>query len=135
MAHYALLDENNIVTQVISGADEDNTIDLPDGYTDWETWYKDLYSVADCKRTSYNTRVNTHTLGGTPFRANYATIDGTYDTENDVFYGFQPYDSWTLNSDWIWQSPVPYPGGDSGDGNFYNWNEETTSWDLVEYTE
>lgn len=135
MAHYALLDENNIVTQVISGADEDNTSDLPDGYTDWETWYKDLYSVADCKRTSYNTKGNTHTLGGTPFRANYAIIDGTYDTENDVFYGFQPYDSWILDSNWIWQPPVAYPGGVSGDGNFYRWNEETLSWDLVEYTE
>ena len=134
MAHYAFINENNIVTEVIVGKDEDDLDTLPEGFADWEAWYADFRGQT-CKRTSYNTLANVHKLGGTPFRANYAIIDGTYDTENDVFYGFQPYDSWTLNSDWIWEAPVPYPGGDNGDGNFYNWNEETTSWVLVEYTE
>ena len=128
MAHYALLDENNIVTQVISGADEDNTTDLPDGYTDWETWYKDLYSVADCKRTSYNTVGNVHLLGGTAFRGNYAGIGYTYDSINDVFYTPKPYDSWIIDEDtWIWEPPTPMPD----DGNMYMWNEDTQSWDLI----
>lgn len=126
MAHYALLDENNIVTQVISGANEDNTTDLPDGYTDWETWYKDLYSVADCKRTSYNTRGNEHLLDGTAFRGNYASIGFTYDIDNDVFYEPQPYPSWTISADWLWEAPVEYPD----DGKYYSWNEDTTSWEL-----
>ena len=128
MAHYALLNENNIVTQVISGADEDNTTDLPDGYTDWETWYKDLYSVADCKRTSYNTVGNVHLLGGTAFRGNYAGIGYTYDSINDVFYTPKPYDSWIIDEDtWIWEPPTPMPD----DGNMYMWNEDTQSWDLI----
>ena len=136
MAHYALLDENNIVTQVISGAEEDNTSDLPDGYTDWETWYKDLYSVNDCKRTSYNTFANEHSLGGTAFRGNYAGPSMKYDTENDVFIPQKPFDSWTLNETiWLWEAPIAYPGGSEGDGKHYIWNEDTTSWDLVEYPE
>ena len=121
MAHYALLDENNVVTQVIVGPDENL-----DGI-DWEQNYANLYNQT-CKRTSYNTYGNEHKLGGTPFRGTYAGQGFIYDTENDVFYPPQPYPSWTLSADWLWEAPVEYPD----DGNFYNWNEETTSWDLVE---
>jgi hypothetical protein len=125
MAHYAFLDENNIVTQVIVGKNED---EKRDGViVDWEEWYGNFHGVT-CKRTSYNTIANTHLLDGTPFRGNYAGIGYIYDTENDVFYPPQPYPSWTLNSNWVWEAPVEYPD----DGNFYQWNEETTSWDLVE---
>jgi len=125
MAHYAFLDENNIVTQVIVGKNED---EKRDGViVDWEEWYGNFHGVT-CKRTSYNTNGNKHLLDGTPFRGNYAGVGYTYDTENDVFYPPQPYPSWTLNSNWVWEAPVAYPD----DGNFYNWNEETTSWDLVE---
>jgi hypothetical protein len=125
MAHYAFLDENNIVTQVIVGKNED---EKRDGViVDWEEWYGNFHGVT-CKRTSYNTNGNKHLLDGTPFRGNYAGVGYTYDTENDVFYPPQPYPSWTLSADWLWEAPVEYPD----DGNFYNWNEETTSWDLVE---
>jgi len=125
MAHYAFIDENNIVTQVIVGKNED---EKRDGViVDWEEWYGNFHGVT-CKRTSYNTNGNKHLLDGTPFRGNYAGVGYTYDTENDVFYPPQPYPSWTLNSNWVWEAPVAYPD----DGNFYNWNEETTSWDLVE---
>ena len=120
MAHYAFLDENNIVTEVIVGKDEGT-----DG-VDWEEWYGD-FKGQTCKRTSYNTIANTHTDNGTPFRGNYAGIGFTYDTENDVFYGPQPYGSWTLTSNWVWEAPIPYPD----DGNIYNWNEDTQSWDLL----
>jgi hypothetical protein len=121
MAHYAFLDENNIVTEVIVGKDEGT-----DG-VDWEEWYAD-FKGQTCKRTSYNTIANTHTDNGTPFRGNYAGIGFTYDTDNDVFYGPKPYESWIINeTTWVWEAPIPYPD----DGNIYNWNEDTQSWDLL----
>ena len=130
MAHYAFLDENNIVIEVIVGKDEDDTETLPEGFTDWEQYYltkRDLAS--DCKRTSYNTAQNQHSTGGTAFRGNYAGVGSVYDASNDVFYSPKPYDSWILNtSKWIWEAPIDYPD----DGEFYLWNESTQSWDLQE---
>ena len=103
MAHYAFLDENNIVQAVYVGVDENDLSELPEGVSSWEEHYTNTQGMT-CKRTSYNTVGNTHTDGGTPFRGNYAGIGFTYDTDNDVFYGPQPYGSWTLNSDWVSQS-------------------------------
>ena len=127
MAHYALLDENNIVTQVIVGPDENL-----DG-VDWEQNYANLYSQT-CKRTSYNTYGNQHKLDGTPFRGNYAGKGDVYDTVNDVFYAPQPYPSWTLNTNvWGWEAPVERPTLSEEEinaGKYYSWNEETTSWEL-----
>lgn len=118
MAHYAFLDENNIVTSVIVGNDEG-------GDTNWEEYYT-TFTGQTCKRTSYNTSANQHVGEGTAFRGNYAGVGYTYDTDNDVFYEPQPYASWTISEEtnWLWTSPVPYPD----DGKEYNWNEETTSW-------
>ena len=128
MAHYAFINENNIVTEVIVGKDEDDTTDLPEGFANWEAWYGDFRGQI-CKRTSYNTKANEHNLGGTPFRGNYASIGSTYDEENNVFYDAKPYDSWILNtSSWIWEAPIDYPD----DGEFYLWNESSQSWDLQE---
>ena len=121
MAHYAFLDDNNIVTEVIVGKDEG------DG-TDWEVEYGNFRGQT-CKRTSYNTSGNAHSDSGTPFRGNYAGIGYTYDETNDVFYAPKPYDSWVLDqTKWIWKAPVDYPS----DGKDYTWNEETTSWDLID---
>jgi len=129
MAHYAFIDENNKVIEVIVGKDEDDLDTLPEGFTDWEAYYltkRDLAS--DCKRTSYNTSQNQHLGDGEPFRGNYASVGMIYDSSNDVFYSPQPYDSWTLNtSSWIWEAPIDYPD----DGESYIWNESTQSWDLV----
>jgi hypothetical protein len=130
MAHYAFLDENNIVTSVIVGKEEGT-----DGI-DWEQKYGEIKGQT-CKRTSYNTIANTHLLNGTPFRGNYAGIGFTYDSSNDVFYAPQPYPSWTLDTNtWSWKAPLPYPvAGD--DEERYQWNEEayqannTTGWELV----
>ena len=127
MAHYAFLDENNIVQAVYVGIDENDLTELPEGVLSWEEHYTNIQGMT-CKRTSYNTIGNVHNNGGTPFRGNYAGVGYTYDTENDVFYPPQPYPSWTLNSNWVWEAPVEYPDN----GNFYIWNEETQSWDLVE---
>lgn len=128
MAHYAFI-KNGIVTEVITGIDENETDNLPDNFSSWEQYYLSLRSNQDsCKRTSYNTIGNTHTLGDTAFRGNYAGIGYTYDAENDVFYPPQPYPSWTLNTNWVWEAPVAYPDNE----NIYKWNEANQSWDLQE---
>lgn len=128
MAHFAILDENNIVLDVIVGIDENDTSELPSEYDNWEVCIKDRIGAYDVKRTSYNTQANVHSLGGTPFRGNYAVIGGTYDTVNDVFLYPKPYDSWTIDTDtWLWKPPVPKPTDD----NRYEWNEQTQSWDII----
>ena len=125
MAYYALLDENNIVNQVISGIDE--TEDAPEGYEDWEDFYGQFHSLT-CKRTSYNTLANTHRDEGTPFRGNYAGIGYTYDATNDVFIAPKPYSKWVLNeSTWTWEAPVAMPD----DGKQYIWNDNTGAWEEV----
>ena len=120
MAHYAFLDDNNIVTEVIVGKDESNM--------DWENYYS-MRKGQVCKRTSYNTYHNSHP-NGTPFRGNYAGVGYSYDSHNDVFIPPQPYNSWTLNTSiWDWEAPVPLPS--DADTKPYVWNETTQSWDEV----
>ena len=124
MAHYAFINSNNIVTQVIVGRDED---DLPEGITDWEVYYGEKVGQR-CLRTSYNTVGNQHTEGGTPFRGNYAGIGFTYDEDLDAFIAPQPFPSWTLNeATYSWEAPVAYPE----DGELYVWNENKKEWELV----
>lgn len=119
MAHYALLDENNIVTGVIYGKDEDEKRNGED--IDWEIWMKDFHGVSDCKRTSINTEANTHKTGGTPFRGNYAGIGYTYDSTNDVFIPPQIFASWTLDtSRWCWKAPLEQTKDELG----YFWDED-----------
>lgn len=103
MAHYAFLNEDNIVTEVIVGKNEDDNEDLPEGFASWEEWYADFRGQT-CKRTSYNTFGNSHNLEGTPFRGNYAGIGYTYDEAEDAFYPPQPFNSWTLSDDYVWES-------------------------------
>jgi hypothetical protein len=113
MAHYAFLDENNIVTEVIVGIDETELIED----TDPEVWYANFRGQV-CKRTSYNGN----------YRKNYAGIGYTYDEERDAFIPPKPYFSWLLDEDTcLWEAPVAYPD----DGEIYSWNEEDGSWDAV----
>lgn len=127
MAHYAYLDENNIVTEVITGKDENDLETLPENFDDWEHFYSDFRGQA-CKRTSYNTLGNEHLNGGSAFRGNYAGLGYTYDTENDVFIPPKPFNSWILDENtWLYKPPVDYPNDNE---NTYTWNEETQSWDL-----
>lgn len=117
MAHYAFLDENYVVTEVIVGRDESNF--------DWERHYGDIRGQL-CKRTSYNTVGGVHNNGGQPFRKNYAGIGFVYDPVRDAFYPQQPYPSWVLNEQTcLWESRVPYPD----DGKMYVWNEDELHWD------
>lgn len=130
MAHYAFLNDDNIVVDVIAGNDETLLEDLPEGFSSWEEWYSNFRGQT-CKRTSINTIGNIHTEGGTPFRGNYAVIGGVYDPENDIFHHGQPFESWTLDSnDWIWKPPVPHPNTiDSNDTHPYTWNETILNWE------
>ena len=108
MAHYAFLDENNIVTEVITGINETELIEG----LDTETWYGNFRGQT-CKRTSYNNNI----------RKQYAGIGYTYDAVNDVFITPQPYPSWSLDENFDWQPPTPRPEGD-----FWYWNEDSLSW-------
>ena len=124
MAHYAFLDENNVVTEVITGVDEniiqtDTDGTQVGGSTEaWETFYGNFRGQV-CKRTSYNGNI----------RKNYASIGFTYDPARDAFIAFKPFNSWILNEETCcWEPPIPYPN----DGVRYFWQEETLSWVLRE---
>ena len=113
MAHYAFLDENNIVTEVIVGIDE---TELIEGLSP-EIWYGNFRGQV-CKRTSYNGNI----------RKNYAGIGYTYDEILDAFYAPQPFSSWTLNEDSCqWEAPTPRPNDDK----IYSWNEVELKWEEV----
>jgi hypothetical protein len=117
MAHYAFLNEHNIVTEVIVGKDEGE-----EG-TDWEIHYGNFRNQV-CKRTSYNTRGGIHPEGR-PLRKNYAGIGYTYDPVRDAFIPPKPFASWILNEDTcLWNAPVAYPNN----GKQYTWDETTTNW-------
>jgi hypothetical protein len=108
MAHYAFLNENNIVTEVITGIDETELIEG----LDTETWYSN-FRQQNCKRTSYNNKI----------RKQYAGIGYSYDAINDVFITPQPFASWSLDDNFNWQPPTPKPGE-----GFWYWDELTLSW-------
>ena len=118
MAHFAQLDDNNIVTQVIVVANEELLLDGVESEVKGILFCKSLFGE-DTKwvQTSYNGN----------FRKNYAGIGYTYDADKDAFIAPQPYPSWTLDADAKWQPLVPYPT----DGKMYTWNEATLSWDEV----
>jgi hypothetical protein len=121
MAHYAFLDQNNVVINVITGRNEGEK-----GLTgeEWEAHYT-LIQGNRCLRTSYNTRGGQHKAGGVPFRKNYAGSGYFYDENRDAFVPPQPYASWLLNENsCLWEPPIPMPN----DGQRYKWNEATQSW-------
>jgi len=114
MAHYAFLDRDNFVIEVIFGVDETELIEGSDP----ETWYGNFRGLV-CKRTSYNGNI----------RKNFAGIGMYYDSVRDAFIFPKACESWVLNEDTCkWEPPVPYPTDDKS----YFWDEETTSWVEVE---
>jgi hypothetical protein len=112
MAHYAFLDENNIVTEIITGIDETELIEGLDP----ETWYGNFKGQV-CKRTSFNNKI----------RKQYAGVGYQYDVANDVFISPQPYPSWSLDENYDWQPPVARP-----EGITWRWDESTLSWFEIE---
>ena len=108
MAHYAFLNSDNIVVEVIVGIDENELIEGRKP----EEWYAQFRGMT-CVRTSYNNRI----------RKQFAGVGFSYDPSSDVFISPKPYSSWTLDGNYDWQPPVPMPS----DGKHY-WNEETQQW-------
>jgi len=121
MAHYAVLDENNIVTYVFVGKNENEIVLDENGNPyDWEQYY-------GAKRTSYNTHGGVHLEGGTPFRKNYAGVGFTYDSVRDAFIPPKPFPSWILNEErCLWDSPIPMPAID--ETHVWDWDEEAGEW-------
>jgi hypothetical protein len=117
MAHYAFLDDNNLVIEVITGIDETELIEGKDP----ETWYGEFRGKR-CLRTSYNGNI----------RKNYAVIGGVYDEALDAFIRPKPFESWILNEETCeWNAPIPYPAGDLT----YFWNEDKVNWELGDFSE
>jgi hypothetical protein len=117
MAHYAFLDSQNVVTEVITGIDETKLIEGLDP----EIWYGNFRGQV-CKRTSYNGKI----------RKNYAGIGFTFDANRDAFIPPKPFDSWLLDEATCqWNAPVPYPT----DGFTYSWQESQLAWQLVDFAE
>ena len=110
MAHYAFLDENNIVTEVITGIDETELIEG----LDTETWYGNFRGQT-CKRTSYNNN----------YRKNYAGVVHYFDEDRNAFIAPKPFDSWILDEETCrWKAPVAHPA----DGLMYAWDEVDQNW-------
>ena len=124
MAHFAELDENNIVTRVVVVSNDIETAAGPLGennmHIDGETWCVNFFKGGTWKQTSYNHN----------FRKQYAGIGMTYDSAKDKFINAQPYASWSLDSNDDWQAPIAYPTIlDDGQDPivwwyFINWNED-----------
>ena len=122
MAHFAQLNDENLVTQVIVVANQDTA--------DQDGVENEAIGIAFCTnllggrwvQTSYNANI----------RKNYAGIGYKYDATLDAFIPPQPFESWTLNEETAqWEAPTPYPD----DGKRYSWDEATTSWvEIVEET-
>ena len=118
MAHFAEIDENNIVTRVLvvdDANENDGQTFLAETCNLGGTWIK----------TSYNTQGGVHSNGGTPLRKNYAGIGYTYDSERDAFIPPKPFDSWVLDEETCqWNSPVRLPDEE----NLYFWDEAELKW-------
>jgi hypothetical protein len=108
MAHYAFLDDENLVIEVIVGVDETELIEGLDA----EIWYGNFRGKT-CKRTSYNNNI----------RGTYAGIGYSYNSEEDIFIAPQPYPSW-IRSGSFWEAPIQMPD----DGKLYKWDEAELAW-------
>jgi hypothetical protein len=138
MAHYALINSDNIVVNVITGMDEDVVQTDIDGTTvggsteSWETFYGNKHGLL-CKRTSYNTHLNQHKNEGTPFRYNYAGKGYTWDPTKGTDGAFiepKPNNSWILNPETCgWEAPKPRP---VKEGKEYIWLEHILDWYEIE---
>ena len=120
MAHFATLDESNIVTKVEAIV---NDVILDGDGVEQEQLGKDfltsLYGAGNYVQTSYNNNI----------RKQWATIGGTYDSAKDKFLSPEVYPSWVLDENDDWTAPVAHPVTAQGTGEkVYNWDEDTTSW-------
>jgi hypothetical protein len=116
MAHFAQIDENNIVVSVIVVDNKDTA--------DANGVEKEYIGAAFCERLFGGTWKQT-SYNGT-IRKNYAGIGYKYQADIDAFVAPKPYASWTLNANAQWQAPTAMPT----DGGMYSWDEATTAWVL-----
>jgi hypothetical protein len=124
MAHFAQLDENNLVTQVIVVNNETiQNLPFPDSEPVGAAFCRSLFGdTTEWKQTSYNGS----------FRKHYAGIGFTFDPILDGFIAPQPFPSWVLDTATLeWAAPVPYPS----DGQMYFWDEDTKNWIVVDQQE
>lgn len=124
MAHFAKLDESNIVLEVQLVANEALDPNNEEGsgiafLTEWSGGH------SNWRQTSYNTVAGVHLLGGTPFRKNYAGFGYLYDPIRDAFIPVKDFPSWIFNEETCrWDPPIPHPN----DGGDYSWDEINQSW-------
>jgi len=121
MAHFAKIDENNIVQQIIVVSNEDcGNLDFPESEPIGQNFINSIGLEGNWKQTSYNST----------FRKRYAGLDDVYDESRDAFLPIKPFTSWILNEDTcLWKSPIENPN----DGKSYMWDEETINWiEIVE---
>lgn len=115
MAHFAEIDDNNVVQRVIVVANKDTADANGNEVESIGVAFCQRLLGGNWKQTSYNAN----------FRKNYAGIGYTYDAGIDAFVPPKPYPSWVLNSNTAqWEAPVPVPQ----DGKMYSWDEATQSW-------
>ena len=126
MAHFAQLDTNNVVTQVIVV----NNNEVPDEATGIAFCQSLFGADTVWKQTSYNTHGGVNNReNGVAFRKNFAGAGFTYDATRDAFIAPQPYLSWTLNEETcLWEAPTPMPT----DGKIYQWVEADLNWQVVD---
>jgi len=148
MAHFAKISEENEVLQVVVVDDKDvlnsegvETESVGQQYLETHNnWPANLWI-----QTSYNTSMNTHALGGTPFRGNYAGIGYEWDAENNIFWEAKPYASWVKDlATASWKSPIGDAPALTAEQEaqrtagtnmwYYSWNEDNQSWDLTDHT-
>jgi|TARA_S200002703_G_scaffold142094_1_gene134297 hypothetical protein len=132
MAHFAKLGVGNKVVRVTVVSNDIATTEKAG-----EEFLQNLHGSRDVwKQTSYNTCGGEHKLGGTPFRKNYAGIGWKYDETRDAFIPPKPFNSWTLNeTTCLWEAPISKPvltQEQIDNNNYYKWNEDNQSWDLIE---
>ena len=132
MEHYAFLNNESVVVEVIPGRGANETVG---GVSDWEAYYGNFRGQV-CVRTSYNTRGGVHYTDGEPsadqtqaFRFNYAGIGFIYDADRDAFIPPTPYPSWVLDeATCLWVAPIAYPAE-----GMHTWDEQAGDW--VEVTD
>ena len=119
MAHFAKIDENNIVQQIIVVSNENcGNLEFPESEPIGQNFISSIGLEGNWKQTSYNST----------FRKRYAGLDDVYDESRDAFLPLKPFPSWILNEDTcLWESPIERPT----DGNLYRWNEDEQSWEEV----
>jgi hypothetical protein len=123
MAHFAEINDNNIVTRVIVVHNNELLLGEEESEAKGIDFCEGLFEHRNWVQTSYNGNI----------RYNFAGVGYTWDSENDAFYAPQPYASWSLDENFIWQAPVPYPE-DASEDKIYEWDEDNLTWKVVELT-